>query len=394
MGKYSLPLGFRFHPTDVELVKYYLKRKILGKKFIFEAIAELDIYKHAPWDLPDMSLLKTGDLKWFFFCPIEKKYGKGARFNRATVYGYWKTTGKDRTVVYNEEVVGMIKTLIFHRGKASNGDRTDWVMHEYRLEEKELASKGVSQDTYVLCAVFKKDGVGPRNGAQYGAPFKEEEWSDDDDDENLFGTGSLSVFSKLAFGGASSSYAPESQCAEPSVLSSGLHTLPSPSVVNTDAATSLNPGIDSNAHHVPAVTSDAELALTFADAPQVPTITSDGTCMDAPQVPAVTSNANDVLTCVDVTQIPMVVDAMAVPALMEAPQIAHLPQVQESNDDIISMLDLFTEEDSEFFTYFSGEMTGAANNLSLESQVSEDNEIAWMLESFKEDDNQNNLWYP
>ncbi|OMO56306.1 No apical meristem (NAM) protein [Corchorus olitorius] len=270
MGKYSLPLGFRFHPTDVELVKYYLKRKILGKKFIFEAIAELDIYKHAPWDLPDMSLLKTGDLKWFFFCPIEKKYGKGA-----------------------------------------------------------------------------------------------------------------------------SSYAPESQCAEPSVLSSGLHTLPSPSVVDTDAAISLAPGIDSNDPHVPAVTSDAELALTFADAPQVPAITSDATCMDAPQVPAVTSNANDVLTCMDVTQIPMVVDAMAVPALMEAPQIAHLPQVQESNDDIISMLDIFTEEDYAFFTYFSGEMTGSADNLPVEPpQVSEDNEIAWMLESFKEDDNQNNLWYP
>ena len=52
MGKSFLAPGFRFHPTDVELVKYYLKRKILGKKLLVEAIAEVDIYKHTPWDLP------------------------------------------------------------------------------------------------------------------------------------------------------------------------------------------------------------------------------------------------------------------------------------------------------------------------------------------------------
>lgn len=36
------------------------------------------------------------------------------------------------------------------------------------------------QDTYVLCVLFKKDGPGPRNGAQYGAPFREEDWSDEE----------------------------------------------------------------------------------------------------------------------------------------------------------------------------------------------------------------------
>ena len=33
----------------------------------------------------------------------------------------------------------------------------------------------------MLCVIFQKDGLGPRNGAQYGAPFKEEDWNDDEE---------------------------------------------------------------------------------------------------------------------------------------------------------------------------------------------------------------------
>lgn len=84
------------------------------------------------------SRMPTRDLKWYFFCPIARKYGTGERQNRATDQGYWKTTGKDRSVNYKNEVVGMIKTLVFHTGKAPRGNRTDWVMHEYRLKEKDV----------------------------------------------------------------------------------------------------------------------------------------------------------------------------------------------------------------------------------------------------------------
>ena len=52
MAKTSLPPGFRFHPTDVELTVYYLKRKLLGKHLRCNAITEIDLYKFAPWDRP------------------------------------------------------------------------------------------------------------------------------------------------------------------------------------------------------------------------------------------------------------------------------------------------------------------------------------------------------
>ncbi|KAK6144724.1 hypothetical protein DH2020_021544 [Rehmannia glutinosa] len=172
--------GFRFHPTDEELVRYYLKRKIFKKAFRFDAISEIDIYKAEPWDLPYMSKLKTRDLEWYFFSVLDKKYGNGARTNRATEKGYWKTTGKDRAVYHKTQIVGMKKTLVYHSGRAPKGQRTNWVMHEYRLTDIQLETAEIAQDAFVLCRVFQKSGSGPKNGEQYGAPFVEEEWDDDE----------------------------------------------------------------------------------------------------------------------------------------------------------------------------------------------------------------------
>ncbi|CAN8270075.1 unnamed protein product [Cochlearia groenlandica] len=174
----SLAPGFRFHPTDEELVSYYLKRKVLNKPVRFDAIGEVDIYKHEPWDLAVFSRLKTRDQEWYFFSALDKKYGNGARMNRATNKGYWKATGKDREIRRDIQLLGMKKTLVFHSGRAPDGLRTNWVMHEYRLVEYETENNGNLQDAYVLCRVFHKNNIGPPSGNRY-APFMEEEWADD-----------------------------------------------------------------------------------------------------------------------------------------------------------------------------------------------------------------------
>ncbi|KAG2723415.1 hypothetical protein I3760_02G169800 [Carya illinoinensis] len=143
----ALAPGYRFHPTDEELVIYYLKRKVDSKPFRINAISEVDIYKSEPWDLAEKSGLKTRDQEWYFFSALDKKYGNGARMNRATSEGYWKATGKDRVVHHGSRKVGLKKTLVFHSGRAPGGTRTNWVMHEYRLADEELKK---TQDTHSI----------------------------------------------------------------------------------------------------------------------------------------------------------------------------------------------------------------------------------------------------
>ncbi|BBH04231.1 NAC domain containing protein 57 [Prunus dulcis] len=143
----GLPPGFRFHPTDEELVNYYLKRKINGQEIELDIIPEVDLYKCEPWELAEKSFLPSRDPEWYFFGPRDRKYPNGFRTNRATRAGYWKSTGKDRRVTCQNRAIGMKKTLVYYRGRAPQGIRTDWVMHEYRLDDKDSCSDDTSSSS-------------------------------------------------------------------------------------------------------------------------------------------------------------------------------------------------------------------------------------------------------
>ncbi|KAI4377589.1 hypothetical protein MLD38_015189 [Melastoma candidum] len=169
----NLPPGFRFHPTDEELVTYYLMNKISDANFTGRAIADVDLNKCEPWDLPAKA--KMGEKEWYFFSLRDRKYPTGVRTNRATSTGYWKTTGKDKEI-YNSitsELAGMKKTLVFYRGRAPRGEKSNWVMHEYRIPYRS-AFRTSKQDEWVVCRVFQKSAGAkkyPPNQSRVAAPY-------------------------------------------------------------------------------------------------------------------------------------------------------------------------------------------------------------------------------
>ncbi|CAF2115739.1 BnaC08g41360D [Brassica napus] len=156
MNSFShVPPGFRFHPTDEELVDYYLRKKVASKRIEIDFIKDIDLYKIEPWDL--LELCKIGHEEqsdWYFFSHKDKKYPTGTRTNRATKAGFWKATGRDKAIYLRHSLIGMRKTLVFYMGRAPNGQKSDWIMHEYRLETDENGAP--QEEGWVVCRVFKK----------------------------------------------------------------------------------------------------------------------------------------------------------------------------------------------------------------------------------------------
>ncbi|XP_061370872.1 NAC domain-containing protein 2-like [Gastrolobium bilobum] len=158
----ELPPGFRFHPTDEELIVYYLCNQATSKPCPSSIILEMDIYKFDPWELPDKS--EFGENEWYFFSPRERKYPNGVRPNRATVSGYWKATGTDKAIYSGSKHIGVKKSLVFYKGKPPKGFKTDWIMHEYRLVESKMQTSrkigSMRLDDWVLCRIYKKKNIG------------------------------------------------------------------------------------------------------------------------------------------------------------------------------------------------------------------------------------------
>lgn len=84
-----------------------------------------------------------GDKEWYFFCIRGRKYRNSIRPNRVTGSGFWKATGIDKPIYssvkdhhqqpHHHQCIGLKKSLVYYRGSAGKGTKTDWMMHEFRL---------------------------------------------------------------------------------------------------------------------------------------------------------------------------------------------------------------------------------------------------------------------
>ncbi|XP_058080487.1 NAC domain-containing protein 1-like isoform X2 [Magnolia sinica] len=172
------PPGFRFQPTEEELLAHYLRNKhhqrlhLPSHPLLLNAIQDLDIYNHDPVNLPETAYFPSVDeeKRWFFFTPrAEGKQEDGLK--RKAKGGYWKRMGGERAVVSVKEgaVLGTKKTFAFYRGTFPQACKTDWVMDEYELADSHSA---LGKESFALCCVFLKACAGkekhaPNSHAEY-----------------------------------------------------------------------------------------------------------------------------------------------------------------------------------------------------------------------------------
>ncbi|XP_074304336.1 NAC domain-containing protein 43-like [Silene latifolia] len=168
-GQSRVPPGFRFHPTEEELLQYYLRKKVANEKIDLDVVFEIDLNRLEPWDIQEKCRIGTTPQNdWYFFSHKDKKYPTGTRTNRATVAGFWKATGRDKVIYGNCRRIGMRKTLVFYKGRAPHGQKSDWIMHEYRLDgssnsnnDTQVSSHVMNgefaqEEGWVICKIFKK----------------------------------------------------------------------------------------------------------------------------------------------------------------------------------------------------------------------------------------------
>ncbi|KAK9270487.1 hypothetical protein L1049_026067 [Liquidambar formosana] len=161
----SMPPGYWFCPRDDELILHYLKKKVMNEALPLNNIMEVNLYRHNPEKLAEKFKLFR-EKEWYFFTPRDRKYRNGSRPNRAAGDGYWKATGADRKIKATDEndavvVVGLRNALVFYKGRPPRGIKTNWIMHEYRLNDPPRIKRSANDmklDDWVLCRIYKKAG--------------------------------------------------------------------------------------------------------------------------------------------------------------------------------------------------------------------------------------------
>ncbi|KAK4791068.1 hypothetical protein SAY86_031481 [Trapa natans] len=131
------PVGYRFYPTEEELVSFYLRNKLDGRneEDMHRVIPVLDIYEKEPSDLPRLAgeMCREDAQQWFFFARRQERETNGGRISRSTASGYWKSTGSRRYVYSSDHrAIAVKKSMVFYEGRAPRGRKTKWKMNEYK----------------------------------------------------------------------------------------------------------------------------------------------------------------------------------------------------------------------------------------------------------------------
>ncbi|XP_057803947.1 NAC domain-containing protein 104-like [Salvia miltiorrhiza] len=153
----NMPPGFRFYPTDEELVVHFLHRKAALLPCHPDVIPDLDLYPYDPWDLHGKAMCEGN--KWYF-------YSRRTTQSRVGGSGYWQPIGVEEAIYSGGQRVGMKKCNAFYVGQQpSQGVKTNWIMHEYRLSDSTSSNRSSSRrrsskidySKWVVCRVYERN---------------------------------------------------------------------------------------------------------------------------------------------------------------------------------------------------------------------------------------------
>ncbi|KAK2658093.1 hypothetical protein Ddye_011145 [Dipteronia dyeriana] len=166
MATSPIPVGYRFRPTDKELINFFLFQKLFAQTDPFNnlekfSVKECDLYGSLdPWDIWNIyggDRLKD-DWPLYFFTQLKKVSANGSRISRRVGSGTWAGEDSGDTITLGNRVVGFKKRFRYEDKKSP--DNGAWIMHEFGIEPS-LLRQYKKPDNVVLCRM-KKNPVAER----------------------------------------------------------------------------------------------------------------------------------------------------------------------------------------------------------------------------------------
>ncbi|XP_060216984.1 NAC domain-containing protein 68-like [Lycium barbarum] len=152
------PMGYRFHPTNKELLKYlsgFVRNEPLPEQY--QLMQQVDLYADKePWQIFDEGTNKNTR---YFITPQKKVKPEWKRFARTVGKGTWKPQGKGKEVFDDKgRLMGYFKSLKYiPANKSSNKANGEWLMTEYSLYNGYVDASKIKKKGYVICKIKKKE---------------------------------------------------------------------------------------------------------------------------------------------------------------------------------------------------------------------------------------------
>ncbi|XP_073117311.1 uncharacterized protein [Elaeis guineensis] len=161
----ALLTGWRFQPSDVELLDSFLRKKILGQPLSYHMILEADVYGDDPKNLTARYSMANRDGEWYFFTSTVRKHpgaSDSSRASRRAGAGRWKATQRIKTVLDSDHnVLGSKQCFCYMESCPSGGEtKTIWLMEEFSIPHlrRKAGASAISGsnklDEWVICKIY------------------------------------------------------------------------------------------------------------------------------------------------------------------------------------------------------------------------------------------------